>query len=84
MKGNRERINVAEAVRLMIKQIAAPLQILSGTEVLLRARHAVVGSINFHGVGRATAVHCTSLEGVKNASVHHIGKYQTIMNYRMV
>ncbi len=50
MKGNGERINVAEALRLMIKQIAAPLQILSGAEVLLRARHAVVSSINYHGV----------------------------------
>lgn len=52
MKGNVEEINVAEALRLMIKQIAAPLQILSGAEVLLRACHAVVSSINYHGVGR--------------------------------
>ena len=51
MKGNRERINVAEVLRLMIKQIAAPLQILSGAGVLLRARHAIVGSINYCGVG---------------------------------
>ena len=55
MKGNGERINVAEALRLMIKQIAAPLQILSGAEVLLRARHVVVSSINCHGVGEASA-----------------------------
>ncbi len=35
----------------MIKQIAAPLQILSGAiEVLLRAHHAVVSSINWHEV----------------------------------
>lgn len=38
----------------MIKQIAAPLQILSGAKVLLRARHAVVSSINYHGVGGAS------------------------------
>lgn len=30
MKGRRERINVAKALRLMIKQIAVPLQILTG------------------------------------------------------
>ena len=51
MKGNGERINVAEALRLMIKQIAAPLQILSEAEVLLGARRAVLGSINCPGVG---------------------------------
>lgn len=54
MKGNRGRINVTEALRLMIKQIAAPLQILSGAEVLLRACHAVVSSIR---VGAFSASH---------------------------
>lgn len=62
MKGNRERINVAEAVRLMIKQIAVPLQILPGTEVLLRTRHAGAGSINFHRVGKTTKVHCKDIK----------------------
>lgn len=55
MKGNGERINVAEALRLMIKQIPGSLQILSGAEVLLRARHAVVGSINYYEVEEASA-----------------------------
>lgn len=55
MKGNRERINVTEAIRLMIKQIAVPLQILSEAEVLLRARHAVGGSINYDRVEGASA-----------------------------
>lgn len=56
MKGNGERINVAEALRLMIKQIAAPLQILSGAiEVLLRAGHSVVSSISYHGIEEASA-----------------------------
>lgn len=55
MKENGERINVAQAPRLMIKQIAGPLQILSGAEVLLRARHAVVSSINYRVVGEDSA-----------------------------
>lgn len=38
----------------MIKQIAGPLQILSEAEVLRRACHAVVGSINYHEVGKAS------------------------------
>lgn len=47
MKGKIERINVVESLRLMIKQIAGPLQILSGAEVLLRVHQAVVSSIKW-------------------------------------
>lgn len=41
-----ERINVGGALRLMIKQIAGTLQILSGARVLLRTQHTVASSIN--------------------------------------
>lgn len=44
----RERIDVAEALRLMIKQIAGPIQILSGyVKAVLRARRSVVRSITW-------------------------------------
>lgn len=46
----RKGIDVAEGLRLMIKQIAGPIQILSGSVgVALRARRAVVSSITWRG-----------------------------------
>lgn len=60
MKGNRERINVVEALRLMIKQIAIPLQILSGAEELLGACHAVAGSVNYQCAGDGSARCCNA------------------------
>lgn len=46
----RERIDVATALRLMIKQIAGLIQILLGSvEVVLRARLTVVSSITWGG-----------------------------------
>lgn len=51
----REQIDVAEAFRLMIKQIAGPIQIPSGSvEVALRARRA--GSITWEGVSAQAAI----------------------------
>lgn len=46
----RERIDVATALRLMIKQIAGLIQILQGSvEVVLRARLTVVSPITWGG-----------------------------------
>lgn len=40
----------------MIKQIAIPLQILSGAEELLGACHAVAGSVNYQCAGDGSAM----------------------------
>lgn len=46
----RERIDVATALRLMIKQIAGLIQILPGSgEEVLRARLTVISSITWSG-----------------------------------
>lgn len=78
MKGNRERINVVEALRLMIKQIAIPLQILSGAEELLGACHAVAGSVNYQCAGDGSARCCNASSCLTQENRGKKGKFEKL------
>lgn len=63
MKGKMERINAAEVLRLMIKQIAGPLRNLSGAEAACYVNAVTVASSikAGRGAGRAPNTSCAPL-----------------------